>query len=220
MDSKFTLFTSDSTNTVEGCTEFSCNKVSVKLNGSNNTVRFLGDINGSGSLGINVFGASEAFIEIGENIRVNRRLQISIVPSGSGQKSIGCKVVLGRTINFNGDVDIILSENDNMVSIGERCLFANNVSINTSDFHPIFDVDTRQRTNPASSVIIGEEVWVAANVHFLKGSEIADGSVVGAHSVVTKKFFESKIVVAGNPARVVRHNIKWKHANIWDELPL
>ena len=44
----------------------------------------------------------------------------------------------------------------------------------------------------------------------MKKVEIQDGSVVGANSVVTKKFNEPNIIIAGNPAKIIRRNILWK----------
>ena len=50
----------------------------------------------------------------------------------------------------------------------------------------------------------------APYVTILKGSVIKDGSVVGTHSVVAKAFDEPNVVIVGNPARIVKHNIFWK----------
>ena len=43
----------------------------------------------------------------------------------------------------------------------------------------------------------------------MKGSHIADGSIVGYRSLVTSKFTEQNILIAGNPARFVQSNINW-----------
>ncbi len=56
---------------------------------------------------------------------------------------------------------------------------------------------------------IGDHVWLGMNVFVGKNSEIADNSVVGWGSVVTRKFKEKGIVIAGNPAVKVKENINW-----------
>ena len=55
----------------------------------------------------------------------------------------------------------------------------------------------------ASSMVIGNDVWIGANVSILRGSIIGDGSIVGAGSVVTHSVPPYSIVV-GNPARLLR----------------
>ncbi len=44
----------------------------------------------------------------------------------------------------------------------------------------------------------------------MKKVRIADNSVVGSASVVTKKFDEENVVIAGNPAKICRRNIMWE----------
>jgi maltose O-acetyltransferase len=54
-----------------------------------------------------------------------------------------------------------------------------------------------------SPVRIGNNVWIAANVTVLPGVSVGDDVVVAAGAVVTKDV-EPGVVVAGNPARVIR----------------
>lgn len=51
--------------------------------------------------------------------------------------------------------------------------------------------------------MIGEDCWFGGNVTVLAGVTIGRGVTVGAGSVVTKDV-EDYVVVAGNPARVIR----------------
>lgn len=43
----------------------------------------------------------------------------------------------------------------------------------------------------------------------MKNVTIPDECIVGAGSVVTKRFDRDHCVIAGNPARVVRENVRW-----------
>ena len=43
----------------------------------------------------------------------------------------------------------------------------------------------------------------------LKGVRLADGTIVGARSVVTRSCTERSAVLAGVPARIVRKDVTW-----------
>lgn len=53
-------------------------------------------------------------------------------------------------------------------------------------------------------VTIGSDVWLGSGCLILSGVEIGHGAVVGARAVVTRDV-PAYAVVAGNPARVIRH---------------
>ena len=52
--------------------------------------------------------------------------------------------------------------------------------------------------------MIGEDVWLGANVTVLKGSAIGDGAVIGAKALVKGKI-ECNAIAAGIPARGVKY---------------
>jgi acetyltransferase-like isoleucine patch superfamily enzyme len=56
---------------------------------------------------------------------------------------------------------------------------------------------------PVRAVNIRDKVWVGFGASILKGITIGEGAVVGACSVVTRDV-PARVVVAGNPARVIR----------------
>ena len=104
------------------------------------------------------------------------------------------------------------------VAIGSHCLISWNVGIADSDFHPL---DPAQRRVDAEAlapffenrparprlktqpVVIHDNVWIGMHAVILKGVEIGENSVVAAGAVVTK-CVPPNVVVAGNPAIVVR----------------
>ena len=61
-----------------------------------------------------------------------------------------------------------------------------------------------EQTNSVAPVIIGEDVWIAANATVLKGSDIKDGAVIGAKSLVKGEIPENAIAV-GIPATVKKY---------------
>jgi len=58
-------------------------------------------------------------------------------------------------------------------------------------------------------IVIGGHVWIGCNVLVLKGAHIPDGCVVAAGSVVVSKFTKTNCLIAGNPAQVIREDIRW-----------
>lgn len=56
---------------------------------------------------------------------------------------------------------------------------------------------------PRTACVIGNDVWIGANVVILPGCDrIGDGAVVGAGAIVTRPV-DDFTIVAGNPARVI-----------------
>ena len=181
----------------------------INIKGNGNKIKISGSVRGSGRIRINIL-ASDCSINLGDSIIVRGGLSISILPSGGGNPSCDCHVSIGDRAFFNGVSTFNLAESGNKIEIGSDCLLGGGISFSTSDSHPIYDIESNERLNYSSNIYIGKNVWVANNVHFMKKSYISSGSVVGAHSVVTHKYDEDNVVVAGNPARIVKRNIKWQ----------
>lgn len=61
----------------------------------------------------------------------------------------------------------------------------------------------------AKPVYIGKNVWIGYRAMVLKGVTIGEGAIVAANSVVTKDV-PPHCIVAGNPAKVIRTDVKWR----------
>jgi acetyltransferase-like isoleucine patch superfamily enzyme len=93
------------------------------------------------------------------------------------------------------------------VRIGKHCLLAGGVAVFDMDGHPI-DAERRRRGEPTPPdqirpVVIGDDVWIGGMASIMKGVTIGDRSIVAASSVVTRSV-PPDVIVAGNPAKVVR----------------
>jgi acetyltransferase-like isoleucine patch superfamily enzyme len=93
-----------------------------------------------------------------------------------------------------------ISASDEIV-IGDGVMMANGSYITDSDWHTLYDRTRRDDT--ATPVRIGDNVWLGDHATVLKGVTIGENSVVAARAVVTRDV-PANVVVAGNPARVVR----------------
>lgn len=107
------------------------------------------------------------------------------------------------------EVHIAVTEPGSKVIIGEECMFANDIDIRTGDSHAILDAKTGERVNPARNVMIGDHVWIAAHAIILKGVMIGSDSIVAAGAVVTRSCGKG-IIMAGNPAVIVKEGITWR----------
>jgi acetyltransferase-like isoleucine patch superfamily enzyme len=87
------------------------------------------------------------------------------------------------------------------IEIGDGVMLANGVYITDSDWHTIYD-RTKRADEPAP-VRIGHNAWLGDGATVLKGVTVGENSVVAARAVVTRDVPDN-VIVAGNPARVVR----------------
>jgi galactoside O-acetyltransferase len=87
------------------------------------------------------------------------------------------------------------------IDIGDDVMIGPNVSLITSG-HPIAP-SRRREAVIAKPIVIGKNVWIAANVTIIGGVNVGENAVVAAGSVVTKDV-PADTLVGGNPARVIR----------------
>ncbi|KAJ1907948.1 hypothetical protein IWQ60_011775 [Tieghemiomyces parasiticus] len=88
------------------------------------------------------------------------------------------------------------------VDIGDNVMMGPQVQIYTAG-HPTDPVKRGTLLEWAKPIRIGNDVWVGGGAIILPGVTIGDGVTVAAGSVVTKDV-PSYVVVAGNPARVIK----------------
>lgn len=154
---------------------------------------------------------------IGSNIKVifqgeNNRLII-----GEGVKFGELLVRFGSNANcYIGErTEIIGAEihiTHGIVDIEKDCLIAANVWITNHDHHSIFDIETGKRINVAKNIQIGNHVWIGKGVTVLPGFKIGNNSIIGTQSVSSSKF-GNNVIIAGNPAKVIREGVIWSSDN-------
>ena len=86
------------------------------------------------------------------------------------------------------------------IYIGRGSYIAPNVGIITANHDP----EDLSKHFPGRDVHIGDGCWIGMNSIILPGVSLAKGVIVGAGSVVTKSFDSPGVVIAGNPARVIK----------------
>lgn len=143
-----------------------------------------------------------------------------------GRVSVGCNssimsnCVLEVCENGNNTPEMIIGNNislgeyshitcSNRIVIGDGLLTGRFVLI-TDNGHGRGVIEEREicplarEVYSKGEIVIGKNVWLGDKVTVLPNVHIGDNVVVGANSVVTKDL-PSNVVVAGNPAKIVKH---------------
>jgi len=98
------------------------------------------------------------------------------------------------------------------VHFGNYVRLAPNVGVLSSN-HDLYD----HRKSIDKKVVIGDYSWVGMNSVILPGVKLRTRTIVAAGSVVTKSFPEGYCVIAGSPAKIIRHLDKEKFVPYHDE---
>ena len=95
------------------------------------------------------------------------------------------------------------------IVFGESVLVSWDTAFMDTDTHKIFDINC-DHINQDKEISIGNNVWIGTRCLVLKGTIIPDGCIVGANSLVAKKYTNINSVIAGQPAKEIKQNISWK----------
>jgi len=159
------------------------------------------------NFGAGIIGAKDKKqIVLGKNVRLSGWLTIL----ENGKITIGNYTLIGaRSVIQAWD----------KVEIGSYTMISPDVWIQDNNSHSIYakdrykdmlgsrdfnDIGTDNTNAAHKPITIGNHVWIGRRAIILKGVTIGDRSVVAASAVVTHDV-PSDTIVAGNPARVVKH---------------
>lgn len=121
---------------------------------------------------------------------------------GNGNKiEIGDKTTVGRNTEF------ATLEGTN-ITIGQDCMFSHDILVRTSDSHSIVN-EKGERINKSKDINIGNHCWIGLQCLILKGSSIADNSILAARSMLNKQFEEEGCIIGGAPAKLLKQHINW-----------
>jgi maltose O-acetyltransferase len=155
-------------------------------------------------------------VQFGRNFRTNGRLVIK----GPGRVIFGDDVNAWAhaeknvLITYTPDSVIVVGSGTRLngaglmaytrIEIGPRCILGSTLLFD-SDFHPL-DPARRHDTHApvqCAPIVIGENVWLGGQSAVLKGVTLGENSVVAFRAVVAENV-PPNVVVAGNPARIVK----------------
>ena len=122
----------------------------------------------------------------------------NVISADSGFELTGTGEFAERCLRINGGIMIQAS---NGVRLDRSVLLGPGVKI-VSGNHDLDDFGAASVA--AAPIEIGANCWIGANAVVLPGVRLLTGTIVGAGSVVTRSPETGGVVLAGNPARVVK----------------
>jgi acetyltransferase-like isoleucine patch superfamily enzyme len=126
---------------------------------------------------------------------------VSMAPNVSFRNAERIRIGAGSHI---GEHSVIWAgDRTGRITIGEKCLFAPNVTLTASNYGILRgDVAIMDQPKDERDIVIGDGAWLGANVVVLAGVTIGAGAVVAAGAVVTKDV-PAQSIVGGVPARLI-----------------
>jgi acetyltransferase-like isoleucine patch superfamily enzyme len=122
----------------------------------------------------------------------------------------GCRLSVGKNAIFKVGQGCVTANTTFIImhgiEIGDGCVISWGCEFLDEDFHKITYEGQEKKDN---KIIIDNHVWIGSHVKILKGVRIGNNNVVAANSVVTKSFLEENVLIAGNPAKIIKGNISW-----------
>jgi galactoside O-acetyltransferase len=112
------------------------------------------------------------------------------------------RIEIGDRVKLNVNVHVNACSSG-LIAIGSDVLIGPNTVLRASNHR--FEDPSRviaAQGHSAGRIVIGDDVWIAANVTVVAGVEIARGSVIAAGAVVTKDV-EPYTIVGGVPAKPI-----------------
>ncbi len=131
---------------------------------------------------------------------------------GTASVLTGCEfnvsgnMVIGNNFRCNPNTKLDCKK---YVVIGNDVIFGPECYLSDDDGHKIYNNEDSQMNLP-EDIIFGDHIWVGRGAYILKGTVLQSETVVGARSVVNRKFYDNNIVIAGTPGKVVKTGISWE----------
>jgi acetyltransferase-like isoleucine patch superfamily enzyme len=137
-------------------------------------------------------------IKIGDNFTLGRN---ALIECTGVLRNVGESLIIGNNVGINHYCFIGVR---GCIEIGDNVIFGPRVNV-FSENHNYNDrtVPIKHQGVTKGKTVIGNDVWIGANVSIMSGVTVGDGCVIAAGAVVTKDVPPYSIA-AGVPAKVIR----------------
>lgn len=163
----------------------------LKIRGKASNIRIGNDVSFLGDIDIRNRENGSIIFEDGACVDNDCRF----VAANDAVLRVGKRTGIGCYCIFNCGTD---------VTIGEDCLFSGMIHVQSSQHGTAKGQLIREQRHAYGKIVLGNDVWVAANATILMGAEIGDGCIVGAKALVRAGRYAPNSILAGVPARIVK----------------
>lgn len=156
------------------------------------------------------FGFTGSFNMGGANFWSNAGL---IKFRGKASFARGTQLVCGRNgvlyfgCNFASNTNNIFNASKK-IEFGDNCLLSWNISVLDGDGHKLIEPMKNLREVEDDSIKVGNHVWICMNSTILKGTSVGNDCVIGAGSVISKRYLESNLMIVG-VNKIIKQHINW-----------
>lgn len=143
--------------------------------------------------GIDLRNREQGRIVIEDDVQLDADCRL--VAANQATIRVGARTRVGPRNIFNAGVDI---------NIGCDCMLATSIVLQSSDHGIAKGKVIRTQKHNYGKISLGDDVWLGAGVVVTRGSELGNGCVVGAQSLVRKGKYEENSILVGVPVRTIR----------------
>ena len=155
------------------------------------------------------FGTGASF-EINTNncqIRIKEAVSVTNFRINFWGEAHNSTIEIGKNF-MTGGMGIACSQGNSSLVIGDDCIASSNIMFWLGDGHTIVQGDKVINDTPVK-IELGPHCWIGYNCIFTKNAKCGKDTIIAAGSVVTREFLEGNVVLAGNPAKIVKKSINW-----------
>lgn len=126
----------------------------------------------------------------------------------------GCSIDIGRNCYINNNATFIAKEKTGTkIVIGDDCIISAECLLRCGDGHTMINEYTGAPLNEPEDIVLEDHVWVGVRSVLLKKTYLSKDTVVGAMSLVNKRFEIPNVLIAGVPAKIIKSGVNWDLAD-------
>lgn len=118
----------------------------------------------------------------------------------------GGNIHIGKNVSINDGA--LLNATQSTIHIGDGCVISSDAKVLAATLCPSGYLYHGNRKHISGNIVIGDHVWICAGAIILPNVTVASSNIIAAGAVVTKDIKDNFVIVAGNPAKVIKKVIK------------